>query len=418
MIDYYAGIFIEKSEGKKEKKTYLALSVIANIGILFFFKYYNFFIDNVNMFFYALGNEQVLPYIEIILPVGLSFHTFQAMSYTIEVYNGNQKAEKHFGYYALYVMFYPQLVAGPIERPQNILHQFHQPKIFSYECLIRGLRIMLWGLFKKVVVADSFAIIVNQSYSDIQSQNGWELLLASYFFSFQIYCDFSGYTDIAIGSAKCMGYDLMKNFEAPYLSASISEFWSKWHISLSTWFRDYVYIPLGGNKVSKSKWIRNIIIVFLISGMWHGAKYTFLIWGIIHSIYIVIEIIIAPILSSIEKKINYKWVYKAFKVMIVFHAVTLAWIFFRANNTNNAIMILKKIFTSLFYNTSGVQSVLTNISFNTFIVIILSLLLVIIKKTVPIPLKHKYSYIYFIGLLMLIIVLGKTDHEQFIYFQF
>ena len=265
IIDYFAGIYLEKTVDPKRKKIYLICSLIANIGVLAVFKYYNFFLDNINEFSLELFDKATaLRYLGIALPIGLSFHTFQAMSYTFEVYYGRQKAEKHFGIYALYVMFYPQLVAGPIERPQNILHQFHQKQSFDYQRFSSGLQMMIWGLFKKVVIADNLAGLVNTAYTNPEDHTGMTLLLTSYFFAFQIYCDFSGYSDMAIGAARVMGYDLMENFRTPYLSASIKEFWSRWHISLSSWFRDYLYIPLGGNRVGKSRWLLNLFLVFLL----------------------------------------------------------------------------------------------------------------------------------------------------------
>lgn len=272
VIDYYAGLWIAKTEDKRKRKRLLLLSIIANVGVLVVFKYYNFLVDNINVVMNTLHTTGKIPMLNIILPIGLSFHTFQAMSYTIEVYKGNQKAEKHFGIYALYVMFYPQLVAGPIERPQNVLHQFHEVKKFNYENFRSGLILMAWGFFKKCVIADRLSMFVSEVYGNVNEHHGIPVMIATAFFALQIFCDFSGYSDIAIGSARCMGYDLMTNFDRPYLSTSISEFWRRWHISLSTWFRDYVYIPLGGNRVSKTRWYLNLVIVFTVSGIWHGAN--------------------------------------------------------------------------------------------------------------------------------------------------
>ncbi|MEY4384611.1 MAG: hypothetical protein RI995_2153, partial [Bacteroidota bacterium] len=274
VVDYVAGIFIENAEGVR-RKLFLTASLLANIGVLAIYKYYFFIDQNVGVLTRLFGNEIHLPSWEIILPIGLSFHTFQAMSYTIEVFRGNQKAERHFGIYSLYVMFYPQLVAGPIERPQNLLHQFYKKHTWNTERVKAGLLQMLQGLFKKVVIADRLALVVDQTYADLPNQSTGNLFLASVFYSFQIYCDFSGYSDMAIGAAKVMGFDLMKNFNAPYLAKSIPDFWRRWHISLSTWFKDYVYFSLGGNRVSVPRWYLNIMIVFLISGIWHGASWNF-----------------------------------------------------------------------------------------------------------------------------------------------
>ncbi|MFY7887527.1 MAG: MBOAT family O-acyltransferase, partial [Spirosomataceae bacterium] len=281
VVDYYAGIWIEAAEGKK-RKAYLTLSLIANIGVLAVFKYYNFINTNLTWLLSGFVLKNPIPFLKILLPIGLSFHTFQAMSYTIEVYRGNQKAERHFGIYSLYVMFYPQLVAGPIERPQNVLHQFYEKYDFDYQRVTDGLKLMAWGMFKKVVIADRAALFVNTVYDHPYEKTGFPLIISTIFFSFQIFCDFSGYSDIALGSAQVMGFELMKNFDRPYFSKTMSEFWRRWHISLSTWFRDYLYISLGGNRVAKWRKEYNLFIVFLVSGIWHGASWNFIIWGAIH----------------------------------------------------------------------------------------------------------------------------------------
>ncbi|OFZ56311.1 MAG: alginate O-acetyltransferase, partial [Bacteroidetes bacterium RIFCSPHIGHO2_02_FULL_44_7] len=265
VVDYIAGILIEKSQGKK-RKLYLLISIVANIGFLAFFKYYNFASTNLTELAQFLHWNYSVPVLSIILPIGLSFHTFQAMSYTIEVYRGKQVAERHFGIYALYVLFYPQLVAGPIERPQNLLHQFREEHSFDYRRVTDGLKLMLWGLFKKVVIADRAAVFVDTVFNSPGDFQGVSFIIAAALFSFQIYCDFSGYSDIAIGAAQVMGFKLMDNFNRPYFSKSIAEFWKRWHISLSTWFKDYLYIPLGGNRVGKPRWYFNLFFVFLLSG--------------------------------------------------------------------------------------------------------------------------------------------------------
>ena len=263
VVDYFAGIYIENAAGRR-RKILLICSLVANIGILAVFKYYNFINDNISILATNLNLTNNIPYLNILLPIGLSFHTFQAMSYTIEVYRGNQKAEKHFGIYSLYVMFYPQLVAGPIERPQNILSQMHVKHEFSYANISAGLKQMAWGFFKKLVVADRLSIYVETVYPNPELHNGTTVVISSLFFAIQIYCDFSGYSDIAIGAARTMGFDLMTNFKRPYFATSISDFWSRWHISLSTWFRDYLYIPLGGNRVKVSRRFLNLFIVFIV----------------------------------------------------------------------------------------------------------------------------------------------------------
>ena len=257
IIDYSAGILIENSTNKKHKKYYLVASILSTVLLLFIFKYYNFAVSNINHLTGYINSDWGISLLSFALPVGLSFHTFQSLSYVIEVYRGNQKAERHFGIYSLFVMFYPQLVAGPIERPQNVLHQFYEKHNFDLNKFTMGLRLMIWGLFKKVVIADNINVITNNIFENYAHLNSFYLYFGALLFSIQIYCDFSGYSDIAIGSARCMGFNLMENFNLPYISQSIKEFWSRWHISLSTWFRDYVYLPLGGSRVSEKKTILN-----------------------------------------------------------------------------------------------------------------------------------------------------------------
>ena len=340
VIDYYAGIYIEKTEGKK-RKLYLTLSLIANIGVLAIFKYFNFLNLNFTWLLEGIDLKNPIPFLDILLPIGLSFHTFQAMSYTIEVYRGNQKAEHHFGIYALYVMFYPQLVAGPIERPQNVLPQFHIKHKYDFERMKSGLMMMAWGLFKKVVIADRLSMVVDYAYENPSEKTGLTLLIATFFYTFQIYCDFSGYSDVALGSAKVMGYDLMENFRTPYFSTSISEFWRRWHISLSTWFRDYLYIPLGGNRVSEGRRYFNQFFVFMISGLWHGAAWTFVLWGSLHGFYLIFAVLRDKYLPKLSLPKNLLG--KSINLITTFILVMLAWVFFRADGLKDAFTILKKI---------------------------------------------------------------------------
>ncbi len=346
VIDYFAGIYIEKSSGKK-RKLFLVISLISNISILCVFKYYNFLNENLSGLLSSFGYHNHIPNLSILLPIGLSFHTFQAMSYTIEVYRGNQQAERNFITYSLYVMFYPQLVAGPIERPQNLLPQFKQDHAFEYQRVVNGLKLMAWGMFKKVVIADRLAEMVNYVYDDPLKFQGFPLLISTLFFAIQIYCDFSGYSDIAIGSAQVMGFKLMRNFERPYFSSSISEFWKRWHISLSTWFKDYLYIPLGGNRVIKWRMYYNLMLTFLISGLWHGANFTFIIWGAVHGVYLIVELLISPFKNKINAKIKTRFlkiVVRLGNVFITFCLVAFAWIFFRARTFTEANHIIKNLF--------------------------------------------------------------------------
>lgn len=423
VIDYFAGILIQDSVGTK-RKYYLIISLIANIGVLFVFKYYNFFLDNINTL-----NGVDWPLINILLPVGLSFHTFQAMSYTIEVYRGNQKAEKHFGIYALYVMFYPQLVAGPIERPQNILHQFHEKKQFSYENIVNGMKMMAWGMFKKVVVADRLAIYINEVFDHQVNYEGIPVILACVFFSLQIYFDFSAYSDIALGAAKTLGFDLMINFKMPYFATSISEFWSRWHISLSTWFRDYLYIPLGGNRISKNRTKLNQFIVFITSGLWHGANWTFLFWGFLHAIFISIESEIKTLAGAIK-------LYLPFKRILLFGLITLAWIFFRAENIAKSFQLIGSLNNNLLSQLSDIitnndllrlKLLYANKGSNVFMLSILFSFIVmfiewkqrdrnIVQYFHSLNKTIRYSLYFFI--IYGSIFFGVFQKNQFIYFQF
>jgi alginate O-acetyltransferase complex protein AlgI len=350
VIDYYAGIFLENEKNPVKRKRWLILSLIANIGVLAIFKYFNFFNTNIELLAHKIGWNYPVPMLEMVLPIGLSFHTFQAMSYTIEVYRGNQKAERHFGIYALYVMYYPQLVAGPIERPQNMLWQFHQKHSFDYQRVTDGLKLMAWGLFKKVAIADRLSSLVNPVFDHPEKYEGMSLLIAAVFFSFQIYCDFSGYSDIALGSSQVMGIKLMKNFDRPYFSKSIAEFWKRWHISLSTWFKDYLYIPLGGNRMGKYITWRNLLITFMISGFWHGANWTFVAWGALHGFYLVFALLTERFRTSIRSFIGltrFPLVEKIIQATTVFSLVMLAWIYFRADTIAKANYIVKNIFTGV-----------------------------------------------------------------------
>ncbi len=346
VVDYFAGIAIENAACKKQKYHYLLASLIANIGVLAVFKYYNFLNDNLTGLCRLFGYTNPVPFLSMLLPIGLSFHTFQAMSYTLEVYWGRQKAEKHFGIYSLYVMFYPQLVAGPIERPQNLLHQFREKHRYQYDNVVQGLRMMLWGFFKKIVVADRLAVIVNEVYGDVWNHTGLSLVIAVLFFAFQIYADFSGYSDIALGAAKCMGFNLMTNFNYPFRSKNYTEFWRRWHISLSTWFNDYLYSPLV---FSKRKW-RNkgvvfaIIITFAISGLWHGAGWTFLVFGLLHGIVLSYEAVTKKFRKRLAASIP-TFIYTKVSLVLTFSFLAFTWIFFRSETFSKAFYIIRNLFS-------------------------------------------------------------------------
>jgi D-alanyl-lipoteichoic acid acyltransferase DltB (MBOAT superfamily) len=418
VIDYFAGILIES--GGPNRKLWLILSICANIGALAFFKYYNFIADNLNAVLGSAGFTHLAPSLNIILPIGLSFHTFQALSYTIEVYRKNQKAERHFGIYALYVMFYPQLVAGPIERPQNVLHQFHEKKFFSSELFISGMRLMLWGFFKKLVIADRLAIYVNGVHEHLSDYGSVNLVIAAIFFSIEIYCDFSGYSDIALGSARVMGFDLMTNFNRPYFAENIRDFWSKWHISLSTWFRDYLYIPLGGNRVSRTKTYLNILIVFVLSGLWHGANWTFILWGFLHGAFTIIYMM----MKSGRKKSR---IYKIAAMLFTFLLVTIAWIPFRANSIGDAWHFITNMLG--FSGSTQFSWIVTDNRMNEFgmssmIVALISIAVLFIIESRSDLRLLKYNSAVFAdiafctAILLLVLVFGVYKQFSFIYFQF
>lgn len=348
IVDYSAGILIEQAAPER-RKSYLLLSLGANLGVLTFFKYFNFLNGSMQSFFAPLRIHYPIPHLGILLPIGLSFHVFQSLSYTIEVYRGRFQAERHPGILALYVMFYPQLVAGPIERPQNLLHQFHEEHFFDHARVVSGLELMLWGFFKKVLIADRLAPFVNQVYDHPHSYQGISFAVATVFFAFQIYCDFSGYSDIALGAAEVMGFRLMKNFNRPYFSKSIAEFWKRWHISLSTWFRDYLYIPLGGSRVSMPRWYFNVFFTFLVSGLWHGANWTFVIWGALNGVYLILEILMESVCKPVFAYPFAETVWQSrpmqlLRVGYTFSLICFSWVFFRANNVSDAFYVVRHFF--------------------------------------------------------------------------
>ena len=341
-VDYAAGIFIEKASGRR-RKAYLVASLLANVGLLALFKYFNFVNDNLHALAEWLHWNYPVRHLGILLPIGLSFHTVQSMAYTIEVYRGHQPAERHPGIYALYVMFWPQLVAGPIERPQNLLPQFRVEHPFVADRVFDGLKQMLWGFFKKVVIADRLAALADAVYAQPREFGGGWLTLATVFFAFQIYCDFSGYSDIAIGAARVLGYRLMTNFDRPHASASVAEFWRRWHISLSTWFRDYLYVPLGGSRVPLLRWCLNILIVFLVSGLWHGASWTFVFWGALHGAYLVFSRLTMTVRQQVVQSaglVRFPGLLHSARVMVTFVLVSVGWVFFRVATLADATWVL------------------------------------------------------------------------------
>ena len=427
LVDYFAGIQIYKSATKHRKKAFLILSLLCNLGLLFTFKYFNFFSDSVRELLKQFSIPLDPITLKVLLPVGISFYTFQTLSYTIDIYRGKIKPQKHLGIFAVYVSFFPQLVAGPIERARNLLPQFLEKQYFDYKRVTDGLKLMLWGFFKKIVIADRLSIIVDMIYNDPTNYTGIPLIMATVFFAFQIYCDFSGYSDIAIGSAQIMGFRLMDNFKRPYFSRSIAEFWRRWHISLSSWFKDYVYIPLGGNRVSVPRWFTNIFIVFLVSGLWHGANWTFVVWGALHGIYHIIGIITKPLkyrVLHITRLIRFPKFIQLSEIATTFILVCIGWIFFRANNINEAFYILTHLLTGISLNFGGINIgvswtelfiAIGVIAFMEFVHLIqehMSIRQFLDSK----PLLLRWTI--YILLLWMIMFLGVFTGQQFIYFQF
>jgi len=357
IVTFLSGLLIDRANGihdqKKSlglKKLWVFLSLTINLSILFMFKYYNFFSTSIERIFSYFHSPIYIPSFDYLLPVGISFYTFQALSYTIDVYRKDVKAEKNFGRYALFVSFFPQLVAGPIEKSKNLLHQFDEKHLFDYVRVKNGLLLIGWGLIQKMVVADRLAILVNTVYNNPSAYKGFEIAIATVFFAFQIYCDFSAYSDIARGAAEVMGFRLSQNFKSPYFSKSIKEFWRRWHVTLGAWFKDYMYIPLGGNRRGRLRYYYNITAVFLVAGLWHGATLNFIIWGALHGVYQVMGDLLKPIKDTIVKTFKIKtntFSYKLFQVLVTFALVNFAWIFFRASSFTYALIIIKNM---LYFN--------------------------------------------------------------------
>ena len=420
-VSFASGILIEKKP--KHKKLWMIISVVASLSVLFFFKYYNFVVGSIGGFF---GRDFTL---NLILPVGISFYTFQTLSYSIDVYRGNIKAEHHFGYYALFVSFFPQLVAGPIERPDNLLPQLHAEHKFNQTDLYIGAKRMLAGFFKKIVVADTVAEYVNAVYNNPTDAKGLAIIIATLLFAVQIYCDFSGYTDIAIGCARIMGYRLMQNFDRPYSAQNIRDFWARWHISLSSWFKDYLYIPLGGNRKGYARQLVNLFIVFLVSGLWHGAEWTFILWGFLHGIYRVVGDLTYKKRNTLYAKAGLDIKSKGvviFRTAVTFILVCFAWIFFRANNTADLLILLRNLFT-----TFGATTLVTDLGLtinNAIIVILAIFIMILCDRKLTLKQYQRASgaqllggtSVYLIWAIMFawLILLAAGGSSAFIYFQF
>ena len=423
LVNYFCGMKIHRAITNKERQNYLRLALVLSLAPLLYLKYANFFISNFNDFSRGLGIDISFSYLEVILPVGISFFTFQALSYSLDVYYRKTDVEENVINFSVFVAFFPQLIAGPIERSSNLLKQFRETHSFNRLSFIEGSKLFIWGLFKKVVIADRLAIYVDRIYEDPEIYSGSTLAVATFFFAIQIYCDFSGYSDMAIGSAKILGFNLGQNFKLPYFADSIADFWKRWHISLSSWFSDYLYKPLGGNRVSYRRWLFNIMVVFTLSGFWHGANWTFIIWGLLHGLYYFLENLGDTFLTFINQgKIKSATWYKVLKVVLVFLLVCYAWVFFRASNISEAMLISNRIILNMrgpFYiGSSAVTFVLST-------VLIIFLLMVQIFQNIgvaslnfsPSRVYPVFQLFWYVSLLLGISMLG-IGSNSFIYFQF
>lgn len=423
-LDYYTGLKIEESKNQNLRKFWLWLSVGINLGFLGFFKYYNFFAENFAEMLQNFG-LQVNPWtLKVILPVGISFYTFHGLSYVLDIYFKRIKAERNFVEYAVFVSFFPLLVAGPIERATHLLPQIKVKREFSYEKAVDGMRQILWGLFKKMVIADNCAVFANQIFANSATASGSELVLGALFFTFQIYGDFSGYSDIALGTARLFGIDLLRNFAFPYFSRDIAEFWRRWHISLSSWFRDYLYIPLGGSKGGNWMRIRNTFAIFLVSGFWHGANWTFIIWGFLNALFIMPSIILKTNRNNLEIVAMNKLIPSlrdVFNILLTFSLTVFAWIFFRAESVHHAIEYIVGIFNASLFTIPDVKTA----AYATLILIAFFMLIEWIGREHQFALqnflvkKPRFIRWLFYGFIILLIGLFLQTHETpFIYFQF
>jgi len=426
VLDYIIGLGLLYNENQTKRKVLLATSIIVNLGFLGFFKYYNFFLENFTSAFSLFGIAIKSQSLNIILPVGISFYTFQTMSYSIDVYKGNLQPTKNFIDFSAFVSFFPQLVAGPIERATNLLPQFYQPRTFDYSKSVDGMRQILWGLFKKMVIADNCAQYANMFFNDSSSYPGSALALGAIFFTFQIYGDFSGYSDIAIGTSRLFGFDLMQNFNFPYFSRDIAEFWRRWHISLSTWFRDYLYIPLGGSKGSMLKKVRNTFIIFIVSGFWHGANWTFIIWGALNAFFIMPSIIFNKNrnnLNTVAAGKKLPSIKELIAIVFTFSLTVLAWIFFRSENVTHAAQIIKEIASASLFTVPEFNKMGRALS--TLVLVILLLLIewqgregTYALSSLDKKLSKVSRWIFYAFLVFLIGLFMQMDETPFIYFQF
>jgi len=432
-IDYTAGLLIEKTEGRR-KKVFLVISILSTCGVLFVFKYFNFFNSNLAQIAEFFHWNYPIETLNLILPIGLSFHTFQSLSYVIEVYRGNYKAEHHFGIYSLYVMFYPQLVAGPIERPGNLIPQFYEEHIYDDQRVMNGLKLMVWGFFKKVVIADKVAIIVERVYNDPTQFTGIPLIAGALFFGIQVYCDFSGYSDIAIGAAQVMGFRLRDNFNRPFHSTSMTEFWRRWHMSLMSWFRDYVYIPLGGNRVGKWSWYYNIFFTFTLSGLWHGAGWGYVLWGSLNGCYL--------IFSDWTKNLRKKGIqgirldrfpkfHHGLQIAFTFLLFCFTLIIFRSKSLSDAFYVITHLGAGL-GSSEGIKMSMRTLydlgmdRYQLIFALIPIVIMELVERVEPLrnmrqmfsskPILFRWAMYYLI--ILFLIFFGEYNDQAFIYFQF
>ena len=421
IIDYSVGVCLSKTSHKGKRKLLLWISVLINLGFLGFFKYYNFFLDNFISAFLLFGTKLEVSSLQVILPVGISFYTFQTLSYTIDVYRKNLKPTNDFIAFAAFVSFFPQLVAGPIERASNLLPQFYKKREFNYNKAVDGLRQILWGLFKKIVIADNCAEYANIIFNNSEDYSGSTLFLGALFFTFQIYGDFSGYSDIAIGTSRLFGFNLQQNFAFPYFSRDIAEFWRRWHISLSTWFRDYLYIPLGGSRGGSSMKIRNTFIIFIVSGFWHGANWTFIVWGALNAVYFLPLLLFNKNRQNIGVVAQGKYipsVNELFNMLLTFFLSIIAWVFFRSENVSHAINYLSEMFSVSLFAKIEVRTG------NTLLLIFVFLILEWIGRESQYAIesigknwKRVYRLVFYYVLIIAIFWFAGKE-QQFIYFQF
>lgn len=414
-----------KSSDIRLRKTFLVLGIVLCLGILFVYKYYNFFVENLIELSAIIGTEKTDFVISnLVIPVGISFYTFQAMSYVLDVYNGKIVPERHFGKYAAYVAFFPQLVAGPIERTDHLLPQIKRGNVFNYNQAKCGIYLMVWGFYKKIVIADMLAVYVDKIYDNLYTYTGLAFIIISVMFTIQIYCDFSGYSDIAIGVAKLFGIDLMNNFMSPYFSVSIKEFWRRWHISLSQWFRDYVYIPMGGSRCGTIRKYKNLLVTFLLSGLWHGASWTYVIWGGLHGLAQVIEDILLGIVGK-TKWIGNKCI-RVIRMLFVFAFCNMAWIFFRANSLQDVKWIFGHSFDNVFELKNYIITGFDNCGISRwrlgYIVALIMILIIhdLKEKNCEKDNERKYINWVTISFMLVVVILfsQKGVAAEFVYFQF